>query len=971
MDEGLKELNNASFFLSNEVSTWFFNQYQARNTEGLRLNFSVGDDFSFDIIDQPFHLTLMGKEDGILYLVHIRNVLNVSYNEDNADLSIFFHINGDAPTVKTSGRIKGDVTESFFRYLKIGVELKHYIVEHGLVERVSGLDTEREGILVEQQGESIILNRVKGKERPDLACVGFPSGIQMLRPYQDEAINALFAETTSFEENLKLAEDGDIDAMGEVAAAYFNGDEENGVKCDAEKAVYWFRRMAEAGSAVGQFNMGIQSLKGEGTEQNFEQALYWMQEAQKNGDPDAIGYVQQLKKIVELEKKANSGDAQAMADLASMLMAIGNAVGEDSEAFFFKKSIALATAAEKNNNPTAHYVLALAYENGRGVEKNSDKAVEHYKLGAQLGNVECKQNLGCCYLEGDSVPEDKEKGFALCMEAAKLGFGPAMRTVGRCYQFGNGVEESMKQAIFWYEKALEVIDDPELAQKVAIFKSLPDYNNELDTKGADNREAGAASIKESSGEALEEDIIQWFREKDTLISEKEILYHFSDHDESKIKSALKKLLEKGVLFGGPGVIINDLYGLDDSKSELKTIKVAAPAEHQNANYVDNCSSKSEPTKKKNVTQKQTISSVPTRAEIERQQQEDTALDFLANNPESTCAQVAEELGVTLHSATGILTSLRKKGQVRRDYAGKTPVYSLCMDEIYDPSYEPARGNSSYTELTPEQKKPPEKIKPSQNTTQEKKEENKIEKEELKKESESSNASQNVPAPMEIEDEETKKKREKYNQAVEIAKSNRIEDLDKAIEILEGLEGWNGSRKTIISCREKRLELVKENIRKEEAALVAIKASEKKNRRISVFLVVVLIAAALTIAVNAYLAYQREHPHSVQEVINEEDTLSENVDGETEEPSNRPELNDYNQAETETENNIQMDNTNNGKDTEAPKVVDVQLSTDEVKAPGEITVTVKASDDVSGVKWGEACFYETETETTLHQQANMC
>lgn len=534
MDEGLKELNNASFFLSNEVSTWFFNQYQARNTEGLRLNFSVGDDFSFDIIDQPFHLTLMGKENGILYWVHIRNALNVSYNEDNADLSIFFHGNGDAPTVKTSGRIKGDVIESFFRYLKIGVQLKHYIVEHGLFERVTGLDTEREGILVEQQGESIIFNRVKGKERPDLACVGFPSGIQMLRPYQDEAINALFAETVSFEENLKLAEAGDTDAMGEVASAYFNGDEENGVKCDAEKAVYWFRRMAENGSAVGQFNMGIQCLKGEGTEQNFEQALYWMQEAQKNGDPDANGYVPQLKRIVELEKEADSGDGQAMADLASMLMAIGNAVGEENKAIFFNKSIALATAAEKNSNPTAHYVLALAYENGRGVEKDAGKAIEHYKLGAQLGSVECKQNLGCCYLEGDSVPEDKEKGFALCMEAAKLGFGPAMRTVGRCYQFGNGVEESMKQAIFWYEKALEVIDDPELAQKVAIFKSLPE-SNVLEMKGADSSKAGNASITESSGEALEEDIIQWFREKDTLISEKDILDHFSDHDESEIK----------------------------------------------------------------------------------------------------------------------------------------------------------------------------------------------------------------------------------------------------------------------------------------------------------------------------------------------------------------------------------------------------------------------------------------------------
>ena len=320
MDEGFKELAKASFYMTNEVSTWFFNQYGARNAEGLRLNLSVGDDFSFDIIDQPFHLTLKGKENGILFWVHIRNVLIVSYEEDTADLSIFFHENGDAPTVKTSGRIQGDdVVKSFLRYLKVGVQLKHYITEHDLFEQVSGLDTEREGVLVKQQGESIILERVKGKERPDLACVGFPSGIQMLRPYSDEAINAVFAETASFEETLKMAKEGDADAMGEVAAAYFNGDKENGIQRDAEKAAYWFRKLAETGSAVGQFNMGIQCLKGEGTEQNFEQALHWMQQAEKNGDPDASGYVQQLTRIDELQKKADSGDVQAMADLATRL----------------------------------------------------------------------------------------------------------------------------------------------------------------------------------------------------------------------------------------------------------------------------------------------------------------------------------------------------------------------------------------------------------------------------------------------------------------------------------------------------------------------------------------------------------------------------------------------------------------------------------------------------------------------------
>ena len=70
------------------------------------------------------------------------------------------------------------------------------------------------------------------------------------------------------------------------------------------------------------------------------------------------------------------------------------------------------------------------------------------------------------------------------------------------------------------------------------------------------------------------------------------------------------------------------------------------------------------------------SSKPTKAQLEKDAQREQIVEFLGENPSATCAQVAESLGVTLHSATGLLTTLRKAGVVRRDYQGKTPVYSL-------------------------------------------------------------------------------------------------------------------------------------------------------------------------------------------------------------------------------------------------------------------------------------------------------
>ena len=70
------------------------------------------------------------------------------------------------------------------------------------------------------------------------------------------------------------------------------------------------------------------------------------------------------------------------------------------------------------------------------------------------------------------------------------------------------------------------------------------------------------------------------------------------------------------------------------------------------------------------------SSKPTKAQLEKNAQRDSIVAFLADNERATCADVAEAIGVTLHSATGLLTTLRKAGAVKREYEGKTPVYSL-------------------------------------------------------------------------------------------------------------------------------------------------------------------------------------------------------------------------------------------------------------------------------------------------------
>lgn len=109
-----------------------------------------------------------------------------------------------------------------------------------------------------------------------------------------------------------------------------------------------------------------------------------------------------------------------------------------------------------------------------------------------------------------------------------------------------------------------------------------------------------------------------------------------------------------------------------TKIEMFNAIASVPAVADNAEMIEFINHEIELITKRNATR----SSKPTKAQLEREAQYNTLVEWLGENAKATCAQVADYMGVTLHSATGLLTTLRKRGIVRRDYEGKTPVYSL-------------------------------------------------------------------------------------------------------------------------------------------------------------------------------------------------------------------------------------------------------------------------------------------------------
>lgn len=120
-------------------------------------------------------------------------------------------------------------------------------------------------------------------------------------------------------------------------------------------------------------------------------------------------------KLQILINKANSGDVDAMLELAKMYQE-GNGVrrGWRKAATFYRKAANLGNATAINR-------LGDMYYFGYGIEKNFYKAFELYTKSADLGNTEAINNLAFMYENGKGVMQNLQKAHELYTKSADLG----------------------------------------------------------------------------------------------------------------------------------------------------------------------------------------------------------------------------------------------------------------------------------------------------------------------------------------------------------------------------------------------------------------------------------------------------------------------------------------------------------------------------------------------------------------------
>jgi TPR repeat protein len=151
---------------------------------------------------------------------------------------------------------------------------------------------------------------------------------------------------------------------------------------DEAKAIEWFRKGAEAGSAKSQLNLGLMLRQSKTIPLNNTESLKWLEMAASTGDPDAVRTYGQLLFL---------GDSLIMPDrIKAFPMVLQSAEAGD--------------AASQN-------MVGVACRDGDGTEQDHEKAKEWFLKAALQNDPKAQSNLG--HILGVQSPASPDRKEAL------------------------------------------------------------------------------------------------------------------------------------------------------------------------------------------------------------------------------------------------------------------------------------------------------------------------------------------------------------------------------------------------------------------------------------------------------------------------------------------------------------------------------------------------------------------------------
>jgi tetratricopeptide (TPR) repeat protein len=109
------------------------------------------------------------------------------------------------------------------------------------------------------------------------------------------------------------------------------------------------------------------------------------------------------------------------------------------------------TKAAELGDLTAHYVLSVMYQDGRGVEKDKKKQMHHLEQAAIGGHPRARHNIGGVEWENGRL----ERAVKHWIIAAKLGNDRSLGTLRDLYSTGNVSKEDFAAALRGHQAAVD------------------------------------------------------------------------------------------------------------------------------------------------------------------------------------------------------------------------------------------------------------------------------------------------------------------------------------------------------------------------------------------------------------------------------------------------------------------------------------------------------------------------------------
>lgn len=157
------------------------------------------------------------------------------------------------------------------------------------------------------------------------------------------------------------------------------------------------------------------------------------------------------KAMVLLQKAADLGLDEAALEIARYLHTGSKSVAVDHE-----KALAILQRLANQGNHMAIYMLGQRYHDGKGVEKDPQKALQYYQSAYEKGSNKAANQIGILYESGEATgEEDKQTAFGWYEKAADRGDSNGFSNVARYYHFGILGETDLSKAANNYVRAAE------------------------------------------------------------------------------------------------------------------------------------------------------------------------------------------------------------------------------------------------------------------------------------------------------------------------------------------------------------------------------------------------------------------------------------------------------------------------------------------------------------------------------------